>query len=163
VSSPLQVGLLLLLILAINGLVWAIIIPLIRARGRRQLERHGAVPDEAPGEPAVHQGKGRYLGTFVDGRKFMAPGYFARGIGTVTLSAGLLRVKRAGAKAPVLVPREGIFKVERRSRFHGRGIVGSRITVIWWDFGGGRFETGIAFAGGEDDRLSWERHLRGDR
>ncbi len=66
---------------------------------------------------------------------------------------------RGSAKNPVLVLREGIRKVERRSRFAGRGGLGDRITVIHWEMGGGRFETGIVFSGGKDERREWERRL----
>ena len=50
-----------LAILAINGVMWAIIIPVIRAKERRQIEKYGTVPVAYGQEPAEHEGKGHYL------------------------------------------------------------------------------------------------------
>ncbi len=158
-SQTTDVVLIILAVLAINGVMWAIIIPVIRAKGRRQIEKYGSVPAAFGREPAEHEGKGHYLGTTVDGGKYYAPGYWVRGMGPVKLTGHALHMLRGGAASPVLVLREGIHKVERRSRFAGRGGLGDRITVIHWEMGGGRFETGIVFSGGEDKRREWERHL----
>ena len=51
--------------------------------------------------------------------------------------------------------------IKRRARFAGRGSLGYSITVIQWEMNGGRFETGIVFGGGEEQRLAWERRLAG--
>ena len=158
-SQTIDVVLIILAVLAVNGVMWAIIIPVIRAKGRRQIEKYGTVPAAFGREPAEHEGKGHYLGTRVDGGKYYAPGYWARGMGPVKLTGHALHMLRGSAASPVLVLREGIRKVERRSRFAGRGSLGDRITVIHWEMGGGRFETGIVFYGGEDERREWERRL----
>ena len=84
-------------------------------------------------------------------------------MGTATFTAGALSLKRAAAEHPVLVPRASIGEVERRSRFARRGRFGEVITVIHWEMKEGRFRTGIVFSGGEDERLAWERRLRGER
>ncbi len=158
-SPTMNAVLITLAVLAINGVMWAIIIPVIRAKGRRQIEKHGTVPAAFGSEPAEHEGKGHYLGTLVDGRKYYPPGYWVRGMGPVKLTKHALHMLRGGAGSPVLVLREGIRKVERRSRFAGRGGIGNRITVIHWEMGGGQFETGILFSGGEDARHEWDRRL----
>ncbi len=158
-SQTTDVVLIILGILAINGVMWAIIIPVIRAKGRRQVEKYGTVPAVFGAEPGEYEGKGHYLGTLVDGGKYYAPGYWARGSGPVKLTGHALHMLRGGAAHPVLVLRQGIRKVERRSRFAGRGGLGTRISVIHWEMGGGRFETGIIFPGGEDGRREWERRL----
>ena len=155
----LRVVLLILAILAVNGAVWAIILPIIRGKGRKQVEQYGSVPTAFGREPAEHEGKGSYVGTLVDGRKYYAPGYWARGMGPVKLTGHALHMLRGAAASPVLILRDGIRKVERRSRFAGRGRLSDCITVIHWEMGGGRFETGIIFSGGEDDRREWERRL----
>ena len=158
-SETTGVVLIVLAVLGVNGVMWAIIIPVIRAKGRRQIEKYGTVPTAFGREPAEHEGKGHYLGTRIDGGKYYAPGYWVRGMGPVKLTAHALHMLRGSAATPVLVLREGIRKVERRSRFAGRGSLGERITVIHWEMRGGRFETGIVFSGGEDVRREWERRL----
>ena len=162
-SPTTNVVLIVIGVLAINGVMWAIIIPVIRAKGRRQIEKYGSVPAAYGREPAEHEGKGHYLGTLCDGKKYYAPGYWARGMGPAKLTKHALHMLRGGAGNPVLVLREGIRNVERRSRFAGRGSIGDRITVIHWEMGGGRFETGIVFSGGEDKRREWERRLAESR
>ena len=158
-SQATDVVLITLAVLAVNGVMWAIIIPVIRAKGRRQIEKYGTVPAAFGREPTEHEGKGHYLGTLIDGGKYYAPGYWARGMGPVRLTAHALHMLRGAAAHPVLVLREGIRKVERRRRFAGRGRLSNCITVIHWEMGGGRFETGIIFAGGEDSRREWEHRL----
>lgn len=159
-TQAMQVILLVAAILAFNGLLWAAIIALLRRKGRAQVEKYGSVPlDLAAGE-AEHEGRAHHVATLIDDGRYHAPGYFARGLGTATLTEGALSLRRAGARRPVLIPRADITKVERRSRFARRGRFGHSITVIHWEMGGGRFRTGIVFAGDEDERLAWERRLR---
>ena len=162
-SETTRVVLLVLAVIGANAVMWAILIPIIRAKGRRQIEKYGSVPAEFGREQAEHEGRGDYVGTLVDGGKYHAPGYWARGGGPAKLTAHALHLLRGAAKDPMLVLREGIRKVERRSRFAGRGSLGDRITVISWEMGGGHFQTGIVFAGGEDSRREWERRLEGAR
>ena len=108
-------------------------------KGRQQVEKYGTVPAAFGAEPAEHEGQGHYLGTLVDGGKYYAPGYWARGAGPVKLTGHALHMLRGGAARPVLVLRQGIRRVERRARFAGRGGLGTRISVIHWEMGGGRF------------------------
>lgn len=79
------------------------------------------------------------------------------------LTEHALGLQRGSKGPPTLILREGIRKVERTSRFAGRGSVGDRITGIHWEMGGGSFSTGIMLGGGEDARLEWERRLQGHR
>ena len=151
-----------LAVLALNGVMWAIIVPVIRGKGTRQVEKYGSVPGAYAAEPAEFEGRAAYLGTLVDGRKYFAPGYWVRGSGPVRLTKNALHMLRGNIEAPVMVLREGIRKVERRSRFAGRGTIGERFTVIHWEMGGGQFQTGFSFSGGEDGRLDWERRLKGE-
>lgn len=159
-STPLQIVALVASTLAVNGLVWAVIVPVISAKGRRQVEQYGAVPESWAHEPAEHEGRAHYLGTLVDDRKYYAKGYFARSGGPAVLTEHAFVVHR-GVGQPMLVPRDGIRGVERRSRFAGKGALGKRITVIHWEMGGGRFETGVVFLGGEEARGEWEDVLDG--
>ena len=57
-SPATQAVLTTLAILAINALMWAIILPIVRAKGRRQIERHGSVPAAIGRELAEYEGKG---------------------------------------------------------------------------------------------------------
>ena len=142
-----------------SGAAWAIIILAVRAKGRRQVAKYGTVPAAFGREPAELEGPGHYVGTRVDGGRCYAKGYWARSVAWVRLTAHALQVQRVGVAHPMLVPREGIRKVDPCPPTAARGFLSNCVTVIHWEMGGGRFETGIVFSGEDDDRRTWERRL----
>jgi hypothetical protein len=147
-------------ILAVNALIWLFIISAVRRRATSQLERYGPIdPGLANGSVISEAKSAHYLGTTVDGGRYYAPGYWARGNGSASLTEEALIFKRIGIASPIVVPRAQVLSIERRKKFAGRHLFKPIVTVVCWEMKGGNFESGFVLGKDEETRAKWEAQI----
>jgi len=141
--------------------IWLIVIGAVRRKASSQTERYGSVdPGLANGQVISEFKSGHYLGTTVDGGRFYAPGYWARGNGSVSLTEEALIFKRIGVAKPIVVPRAQVVSIQRRKKFAGRHLFKPVVSVVIWKMKDGNFESGFVFGKDEETRTKWEGQLK---
>jgi len=145
------------IIVGVNILVWVIIIHFIKKRAASQVESFGTVDASLTyGKAVAGPGHSHYIGTTVNGFRYFAKGYWARGTGSVVLTDRALIIKRKGLSNPAVIPLQSITELQRRKSFAGRHLFKPVVTVIMWEMGGGDFETGIVLGRNEETHSRWE-------
>lgn len=136
------------------ALALALLVVFWTYRGR--LLRAGATPGLPP---AAEQGRPRLTLTGVcvgttDPAHGPVAEFGGRGVGTLTLYEGGLRLDRAGER-PLWIPRAAVLHARTADTSSGTVIGGDNLLVIRWRSGGHEYDTG--FRG--EDRDSYDRWL----
>jgi len=159
-STTVSIIVLVGVVLLINVVIWLVVISAIRRKAASQLERYGPIdPVLAKGQVISEAKSAHYMGTTVDGGRYYAPGYWARGNGSASLTEEALIFMRIGIAKPIVVPRAQVVSIERRKKFAGKHLFKPVVTVVCWQMKGGSFESGFVFGKDEETRAKWEAQI----
>lgn len=94
------------------------------------------------------EGEGHYLGTEIDGkwyRRFMAPGFFARGKGRWRIADGGLYFKRIMLREELCIPFPAVTGVRRGAWHSGQWLIRKVVVKVDWRHEGQDLCSGFVF------------------
>jgi len=113
-------------------------------------------------EDSMLRGKGRYLGTEMDGkwyRRYRAEGFFVRGSGEWWLTPGSFCFKRRLLTTPMEIPFEALLAVRTGAWHAGQWVIRPLVVKLDWELDGRCLSSGYVFSKTHEGTRQMAAHL----